>query len=364
MERLTFVQCYSSNMRGALLLLASISISALAQPTTGAYRESDSGVTAPQALDMIAPDYSDEARVAELEGTVFLTGVIDADGAARDMRVTQSLGLGLDEKALEAVERWRFAPGMLAGRPVAVLTKIGVDFLIPSKPSYWHLIGAKFQAAQGVTRPVFLGALYPPGSIVGPSASDEARMVQAMGRKAMVTISFDVDEHGRPVNVEVQSMSDAAWGGEAIELVRYWQFKAGTKDGHPVSVPCALNLVWGEGSLTAQAVANLTAAMNPQPSTVLDRTAPTIIYKTEPGYSDEAAHAGIKGTVTVALTVGEDGIPRDLHVVRSLGFGLDEKAIEAVKQWRFQPARVNGQPTPVPATIEVNFRLPAGGEAP
>lgn len=64
----------------------------------------------------------------------------------------------------------------------------------------------------------------------------------------------------------------------------------------------------------------------------------------------------------MALTVGEDGIPRDLRVVRSLGFGLDEKAMEALKQWRFQPARVNGQPAAVPATIEVNFLLP-GGEA-
>ncbi len=74
--------------------------------------------------------------------------------------------------------------------------------------------------------------------------------MQAMGRKATVTLSFDVDEHGRPVNLQVQNMSDAAWGAEAIDLVRYWQFQPGAKDGDPVSVPCTLNLVWGEGNLT------------------------------------------------------------------------------------------------------------------
>lgn len=352
------------------MVLAFASLRAFAQPAAAdlPLPPIDSTVTGPQAIEKFSPDYSEEARAAELEGTVLIVAVIATDGTARDMRVIQSLGLGLDEKALEAVQRWRFAPGTVDGRPVPLPATIGVDFFLPSKQSYWHLIGAKFQVPEGVARPLFLGARYPPGAFVEPSAFEEARLVQAMGRRAMVTISFDVDEHGAPMNVQVQNMSDAAWGGEAIDLVQYWQFKAGSKDGHPIPVPCTLNLVWGEGNLTTQSVANLNAAMNPQlsvpgpnaPSRNIPKTPPIVAYKTDPSYSDEAAHARIQGTVAVALTVGEDGIPRDLHVVRSLGFGLDEKAMEALKQWRFQPARVNGQPAAVPATIEVNFLLPGG----
>jgi len=57
------------------------------------------------------------------------------------------------------------------------------------------------------------------------------------------------------------------------------------------------------------------------------------------------------------VIVETDGRLRDVRVVRSLGFGLDEKALEAVRQWRFDPARKNGQPVAVVVNIEVNFRL-------
>jgi protein TonB len=54
-----------------------------------------------------------------------------------------------------------------------------------------------------------------------------------------------------------------------------------------------------------------------------------------------------------------DGTPSDLRVVQPLGFGLDEKALEAVSKWRFAPALVNGQPAKVRAVVKVPFRLPA-----
>ena len=149
MEERTQVRCYSSNMRGAWLLLASFAHPAFTQQAAGENSlplpPVDSTVTGPQVIEKFSPDYSEEARAAELEGTVLLTAVIAPDGTARDMRVTQSLGLGLDEKALEAIQRWRFTPATLSGRPIPFPTTVNVDFLLPSKQSYWHLIGAKFQ---------------------------------------------------------------------------------------------------------------------------------------------------------------------------------------------------------------------------
>src|SRR5215472_9014568 len=86
-------------------------------------------------------------------------------------------------------------------------------------------------------------------------------------------------------------------------------------------------------------------------------SAPKAIFAPDPKYSKEALKAKYEGKCTVTLIVGSDGKPHDVHVVRSLGLGLDEKAIEAVKQWRFEPAQKDGKPVAVAIEIEVTFHL-------
>jgi TonB family protein len=86
------------------------------------------GVSAPRAVFDPDPEYSEEARKAKYQGTVILWAVIGPDGRPKQLRVQRSLGMGLDEKALEAVRRWRFEPGLKDGRPVAVQINIEVNF--------------------------------------------------------------------------------------------------------------------------------------------------------------------------------------------------------------------------------------------
>jgi periplasmic protein TonB len=86
-------------------------------------------------------------------------------------------------------------------------------------------------------------------------------------------------------------------------------------------------------------------------------SAPKEIFAPEPEYSEEARKVKQMGVVVLRLVVGPDGNPRDIQVVRSLGLGLDEKAIEAVKKWRFEPARKDNKPVAVSVNIEVNFHL-------
>ena len=86
-------------------------------------------------------------------------------------------------------------------------------------------------------------------------------------------------------------------------------------------------------------------------------SAPSVLSKVEPEYSEEARKAKWQGTVVVSVIVDELGRPRNVRVLRSLGLGLDQKAVEAVSQWRFKPGLKDGKPVPVWATIEVNFRL-------
>ena len=87
-------------------------------------------------------------------------------------------------------------------------------------------------------------------------------------------------------------------------------------------------------------------------------TAPRLIHKVEPEYTPATLNARIEGDVVLSTTIGIDGIPGDIRVVRELGHGLDEKAVECVKQWRFEPASNHGEPVPSKATVEVNYRLP------
>ncbi|HXK04855.1 MAG TPA: TonB family protein [Verrucomicrobiae bacterium] len=86
-------------------------------------------------------------------------------------------------------------------------------------------------------------------------------------------------------------------------------------------------------------------------------TAPSLLSKVEPQYSEDARASKIAGTVTLQVVIDTDGIAKEIQVIKSMGYGLDEKAVEAINLWTFKPGTMGGQPVPVQATIEVNFRL-------
>jgi protein TonB len=86
------------------------------------------GVTPPQLIYKLEPEFSEEARKAKYQGVVVLSIQVDTNGAVRHIAVIQSLGLGLDEKAKEAVSHWRFRPGLFDGKPVATEATVQVTF--------------------------------------------------------------------------------------------------------------------------------------------------------------------------------------------------------------------------------------------
>jgi TonB family protein len=84
---------------------------------------------------------------------------------------------------------------------------------------------------------------------------------------------------------------------------------------------------------------------------------PKVLFKLEPDYSQEARALKVQGTVTLQIIVGEDGGVHDVKVLRGVGLGLEQKAVEAIRQWRFAPGTKDGLPVNVIATVEMNFRL-------
>ena len=86
-------------------------------------------------------------------------------------------------------------------------------------------------------------------------------------------------------------------------------------------------------------------------------TEPVLLFKAEPEYSDEARKARVQGSVMIHAVIDAGGQVQNLSIAHGLGLGLDERAVEAVRKWRFRPATRNGKAVPANALIEVSFRL-------
>jgi len=84
---------------------------------------------------------------------------------------------------------------------------------------------------------------------------------------------------------------------------------------------------------------------------------PKLLHAEEPQYSDEARQARYQGSVLLAIEVDVNGRVTNVRVMRSLGLGLDEKAIAAVLKWKFRPAMAGGRPVTAPAQVQVTFHL-------
>jgi protein TonB len=85
--------------------------------------------------------------------------------------------------------------------------------------------------------------------------------------------------------------------------------------------------------------------------------APQVLYEPEAQFSEEARKAKVSGNVLVYFQVDPTGKPTHIRVIRGIGMGLDEKAVEAVSQYKFKPAMENGKPVTVEMNIEVNFNI-------
>jgi len=86
-------------------------------------------------------------------------------------------------------------------------------------------------------------------------------------------------------------------------------------------------------------------------------SAPVVIHSVEPEFTDEARRQDFQGTCEIQLIIDSQGNPQNVHVIRHLGEGLDEKAVEAVQQYRFKPAMFQGHPVAVQMIISVDFHL-------
>ena len=216
------------------------------------------------------------------------------------------------------------------------------------------------QTAQPAPRPLPDGSYPDAPGVTPPKILQAATAVYpaeelARARRACM-IALTIDANGAPANISVFRSAGESFDAAAVKAVASSKFQPGSLNGRPVPVAIHIRVLFDADQDPAIPVIVRQAQRNPG-DTQAGQTPPAVLHSADPEYSDEARRAKIKGVVIVSLLVDADGLPTDIRVVRSLGHGLDEKAIECVSKYRFRPAQKDGRPVPTRINIEVNFQL-------
>jgi TonB family protein len=216
-----------------------------------------------------------------------------------------------------------------------------------------------YKPGPGVSAPILVKE-------VKPQYTAEAKDTKIQGS---VILECVVQPDGTIGEVRVTKALNPGLDQEAIKAVRQWRFKPGTKDGKPVPVLVTLEMTFtlrdrppqpaflrpplasgGEGSKGQPQAAGVY-----KPGDGV--SAPILVKEVKPQYTAEAKKAKIQGSVMIECVVKTDGTIGDVEVTKSLDAGLDQEAIKAVKQWRFEPGIKDGKPVPVLITLEMTFTL-------
>jgi TonB family protein len=184
------------------------------------------GVSAPVLLSKTEPEYSEEARRDRYQGSVTLYAQISPTGKAIHIKVVKGLGLGLDEKAVEAVEKWKFQPGLKEGTPVTVEATIEVNFRLLSDA--WSIAWTSFHAAAGTSQPVLKAARVPP---------------KCKSAAAKLTLSLTVHSDGTVTNVRIIDSSKPSLNSGIADSVKKLSFVPAMLGGEPQAVDGQIDVV-------------------------------------------------------------------------------------------------------------------------
>ncbi len=194
---------------------------------------------APAVVSRVEPEYSAEALLARLEGSVTIAVSVAPDGAINSLELRKPLGLGLDEAAIHALPLWKFAPATDHGQPAPGIIPVTLQFRLPSRAPGWHVTKIQFEDRDSAPRPVLTHT--PPFAPIKMNAdlAEEATIDAAMSRKPDAAVSMEIDASGKPVNVHFTAASLPIWGEDAVREIKEWRFTPGA-----TAVPCSVELAW------------------------------------------------------------------------------------------------------------------------
>jgi len=345
--------------RGILILfLLAFASLGLAQEASQAPVEVPSETQANYVVKKVAPVYPPLARQARIQGTVVLRLIISKTGDVAHLQLISGHPM-LAPAVIEAVKQWKYQPYQVDGKPVDVATSVRLNFALTGKSMVEGVVGdtpggvpllplvsngsvvRRSEPVMRALRNQKIDPLYPPQAI-------DARI------EGTVVLDAHINKDGEVEAVTLIS-GHPILAPAAIEAVKQWKYQPYLLNGAPVEVETTVSV---DFSLSRE---------NPPDGTVSDTVSQRVrvasgiesgllVRKVAPSYPVEAREQGIQGTVLLNAIIDEEGNISDLELI-SGDPTLAQAAIDAVKQWKYRPYLLNGNPVQVETHIQVNFTL-------
>jgi TonB family protein len=328
----------------------------------------------PKLIREVEPVYPEAARKARVEGIVIVEATTDTYGRVAAVKVLRSIPL-LDQAAIDAVKQWVYEPMVIEGKPQPVSFTVTIRFQLDDKTKPKVEGGVAGGVIGGVQGGVEGGVV---GGVEGTEEAKkfEADAVRAVGkvkppkliknvdpvypeaaRKAgiegVVILEAKADEEGNVTDARILR-SVPALNQAALDAVKQWRYEPMLIDGKPhkvvftVTVRFALKDSGSAKSLESFAQGAVKVEGEIQP--------PKLVKEVSPVYPEAARLAQVQGVVILGVKTDVYGRVADAIVLRSIPL-LDQAAIDAIKQWVYEPFLKDGQAVPVVFTVTVRFQL-------
>ncbi len=327
----------------------------------------------PRLVKMVGPVYPEIARQSRAEGVVILEAQTDQYGRVMNIKVLRSIPL-LDQAAIEAVRQWEYEPKIIEGKSREVVFTVTVRFTLDDQP---RAVASIFPLSKDMKEPVWVEMI----SIPYPKEAIEK------GLHGTATFEAVIDEKGRVSSIRVIQSIAPVLDKAAIDAVRAYTFKhpaeSGKAETNVLTVKASFFLpadksgpkggvvggvVGGViGGVSGGVVGGVVGTtISKEEAEKLEKMPPikaegsikppTLIKQVEPTYPEEARAAGTEGIVILEAVTDVFGRIESARVLRSIP-GLDKAAIDAVRQWVYEPLIIDGKPRRCAFTVTVRFTL-------
>ena len=308
----------------------------------------------------VAPVYPPLARQARIQGTVVLKAIIGKEGSVENLQLISGHPM-LAPAAIEAVRQWKYQPYRIDGRAVEVATEVRVNFELANDPATEGglVSNARLGECQGCVRTTEMimrglriqkvDPIYPPQAISAHVAGS-------------VSLDVHIDQAGLVQQVTLIT-GHPMLAPAAIEAVRQWRYRPFELNGKPrdVQIQVWLNFQFSPNNpsetLITEGMPPQGMALPPQRVRVSSGVEQgLLVSKISPEYPPDAREQHIQGQVVLKALIGKEGAVENLELI-SGDPALATASIDAVRQWRYRPYLLNGQPVVVETQIVVNFTL-------